>query len=297
MSQLYLIYHTPRTGGTFLSTNLPHWHSRDNGEWLMSYNIDERYQEMHNDIPSITKRTKDQQQQLKFVIGHSLTRAFPLLLKTPKEVRNIFPSRHPIERLLSSFNFRHACSKLCQDDSIFNHISPSAGSSAQHGEKTYYDYDTLYEWYKDNPKEHNLQIRWLLKSFYQEDNNSAYEIQSFERNFLPYYTETFYIPEFLDSIYLANYLKDIAIKTIEEKIWWCPILDTLSKDTDDFVTEVLGKPVKDADKTIRNSSTEQIEPYWTLEDVYSQPDIEDLITCEKWDFEIWDASKNKSRPF
>jgi len=297
MNELYLIYHAPRTGGTYLSTSLPYWHNRRNEDWLMSYNIDERYQEIFNDIPSILKRTKTQQEQLKFVVGHSLTRAFPLLLKSAQEIKNIFPCRHPVERLLSSFNFRHACAKLCQDNSVFNYISPCAHASATHGEKTFYDYDTLYEWYKDNKGEQNLQTRWLMKSFYQIDSGKLWETEKFDRNFVPYYTETFYIPEFLDSQNLTDYLSEVALQTIEEKIWWCPILNTLSADTKDFLAQVLDDTGVSTRNILRNSSTEKVEPYWTLEDVYNQHDIQYLIDSEKWDFRVWDAAKNKTRPF
>ena len=297
---IYIYLHIPRTGGTFVETSMFDCFSRNNDEYLQHYwYVDDNWSDLQYDqklIPKLFYRTKAQQQKLKLITGHSTYVNSETWLKFRTEKRIFTTVRDPIKRLLSSFNYRHMQHQLTQDPGIFSDSFPQLLSNAVAHNKTAVDYDTLYEYYLDSTWEHNIQTKWIIKSFLKKEGMSWVEWPSWQlgadssrTNGVQVVAQTWpnwmCYPEDINYYELFNMLKD--------QIWWMGTTETLSNDIEDFA-KLLGTSVKETANKNHSSLT---TPYWTYEDVMKQHDIQKIIDGEKFDFKLYEFAKQQERPF
>lgn len=297
---IYIYLHIPRTGGTYIENALFNHLSRDNDEWLKHYHYvdggfsDIEYSRYH--IPKLINRTKIQHKELKLITGHSTNSRSDSWLKIRKEKKLFTLVRHPIERLLSSFNYRYTISKLEQDPYLFSSTFPPMNENVIAHSNTESDYETLYEWYRDVNYEHNLQCKWIVKSFVNYDNGSWYLLPEYlpgaDAKFPIMEGKTTTYPRWMyyknDEFDQLNWFS-MAEKFIPD-FWWLGLTEDLSKNIKDLAT-LLDTKVKPAANKNKSMS------YWTIEDVMKQPDIEKLIESEKYDFQLYDYVKNLKGPF
>lgn len=297
---LYIFIHIPRTGGTYIETSLFNHLSRENDEWLKHYHYvdggfsDVEYNKFY--IPKLSNRTKLQQKELVLITGHSTYGHSETWLKLKKEKRLFTIVRNPIERLLSSFNYRYKVSSLTQDPQLFSSMYPPMNENSVAHSSTANDYDTLYEWYCDINYEHNLQSKWIIKSFVGYDNGNWFmlpeymqgadsRVPNIENSYTTYPRWMYYKNEEFNKL---NWF-DMAKRFLPE-FWWVGTTDNLSNDIEHF-SRLLNTSVKD------NANKNSSHSYWTIDDVMKQPDIDKLIEAEKYDFQLYNYAKNLKRPF
>jgi hypothetical protein len=299
MNPIYLFFHIPRTGGTTIENVIGHWSTRTNDRFLKHYHYVQNYSERQYEesfIPNLIFRTTEQQKQMIIMTGHSIFCNSHKWLRTKKEPKIFSVIRNPIERCLSSFNYRHSVTKLCQDASQFSRSTPFMNENACHQQKTANDYDTLWDYYQDSTFETNIQSKWIVKSFLKRDGNTWFRHPTYvfgpdagipvEQAVPMTWPEWMFYPpanEDVDWYSLAeNFFKEI---------WWLLPTENLDVDMPAFCQhaglEYLG-PKKENESKIK---------YWSLEDVLAQPDIDKLIDAEKYDFQLYEAAKNWKRPF
>lgn len=274
--------------------------SRDNDEYLKHYHyVDGGFSNSEYNkafIPKLSHRTKLQQKELVLITGHSTYNHSETWLKIRKEKRLFTVVRNPIERVLSSFNYRHTVSALTQDPQLFSSTYPSMNENCVAHSSTASDYDSLYEWYCDINYEHNLQSKWIIKSFAGFDNGNWFMLPEYiqgadstifntNNSYNTYPRWMYYKNEEFDKLDWFNMAKRFLTE-----FWWIGITETLSKDIEDF-SSLLNTSIKDS----ANKNLSSL--YWTIDDVMKQPDINKLIEAEKYDFKLYNYVKNFKRPF
>lgn len=298
---IYLFLHIPRTGGTYVENALGHWAHRTDDKFLKHYHYVQNNSERAYDdafIPLLKNRTNIQQKQLKIMTGHSIFCNSHKWLRVKKEPRIFSTIRNPVERCLSSFNYRHSMATLCQDPATFSVSTPFMTENACHQRKTAGDYDTLYEYYQDCVFETNIQCKWLVKSFLKRDNESWYRHPAYlfgpdsgvpiEQAVPITWPEwMFYPPDEENDI---NWF-ELASNFFDE-IWWLTRTESLSKSLKDFAKFI---DLEFCETDIKTNSS--ILKYWTLEEVQAQPDYHLLVEAEKYDYQLYETAKNWKRPF
>ena len=290
---LFTYFHIPKTGGTTLLWSIGNQFDRTNDRWLKHYHwmVPEQY--IYNNIPLLEKRTSEQQKQMKFFTGHGVYSMAHYWLKVRRNPLLFATFRDPIDRLLSSFNFRHGISTLVQEESDFSKIDPPMDAHAKFNRKTAKDYTTLYEWYQDASAEHNLQTKWMIKSFYVFMDNRFVLWEDIVRYNNPTVNPDIW-PQWFEEIQINDYLYDMALDCVDQKMWWCGTADTLSEDLPAFC-DYAG--VKHVTVDNRHRSGIDFPRYWTREDVEKQPDFEQLVKAEKYDTALYNHVKTLKRPF
>lgn len=291
---LFMYFHIPKTGGTTLLWSIGNQFQREDDRWLRHYHWMTTEQYLFNNIPLLDKRTSKQQKELKFLTGHGIYSMAHYWLKVRRNTLIFTTFRDPIDRLLSSFNFRHGISTLVQDDRDFTYIDPPMDAHAKFNKKTAKDYSTLYEWYLDSSAERNLQTKWMIKSFYTFLDNRfvlwedvvKYNNPSINPDIWPVWFEEFQIDD---------YLYSLAFDSVNQKMWWCGTSNTLSNDLKDFC-KFAGVDYVEVDN--RHRSGIDFPSYWTREEVEQQPDYEQLLKAEQYDIALYTHVKeNLKRPF
>lgn len=299
MDPVYMFLHIPRTGGTSFEKSINKWNSRDNDDYLKHYHYVQSWSEIKYDeslIPKLNCRTTEQQKQIKVMSGHSIfcnSHRWLKVRRTPRLIANI---RNPIERLLSSFNMRHTTAIMCQDRLAFSGTTPHLGEWAMRQEKIAADYDTLFEFYQDAVFEQNLQCKWLIKSFVKYDGESwgRHPIYVFgpdtgipvsEAVPMTWPEWMFSANEMFSEVDWFNFAENFF-----PEIWWLSNLDDVDETMPNFCKHV----GLDYNPSHDNSSKLK---YWTIDEVMKQPDIDKLIEAEKYDFKLYEASKNWRLPF
>jgi len=296
MENLLVFFHIPRTGGTFFNHAIGDWLSDEH--WQRHYNYTENSSIMnlqHRDIPLLSHRTKEQNKQLKILSGHSVNCQSYKWVKTPKTPVYYSIVREPVERLLSSFNYKRQKAILWQEDIAFSHTMPQLDYHAAYEGKTHNDYDTLYEYLLDSTIETNLQSKWLAKSFFEWDyvtgsfveNNtyapSSNAIITSNKTTTPDWLSD---KEVLPSIDLI----DLCI----EKMWWISDFANIENNTK-FVCEQFDLQYNTVVNNQKNSSR-KIEPKWTIEDIKNQPDYKQLQNLLSLDYYLYEKVKLLKRP-
>jgi hypothetical protein len=298
---LYTYVHIPRTGGTFFINSLPDYLSRENDDFLKHYHYVGNYSSTEyfkKHIPRLSARTKQQQLQCKFITGHSMFSNSHKWFRTKKNIKLIATIRHPIDRLLSSFNFRYQSSVLLQENSVFTNTTPALNVDARTHEKTAQEYNTLWEFYQDNVFERNLQCKWIIKTFLHYDKNEGWiyhdeyipgpdvleDEEQMARDTWPVWMFSEHLqPKDTDWFEFAMKFTD--------KFWWIGKTSSLELDMRDFCVYTNTNMKVDAEKNISS----KIQPYWTMDDVMAQPDINELLEAERFDLKLFEQTFK--RPF
>lgn len=290
LEPLYIYFHIPKTGGTTFSWTVGHYLHRENDRWLKHYSYMDSQNFIHHNIPLLERRTTEQQRHLKIITGHSTFSMSHYWLKTRRLPRYITTVRQPIDRLLSSFNYRYGVSELNQNNEIFTKCNPTMSLHACLNLKTASDYNSLLEWYQDSNAEHNLQCKWLLKSFYGIFNNQFFLHEDIKDAPMPDIW-----PAWLDDLIIDDSIFEKIIDIVDNKLWWASTVDTLSTDIKDF-TSYANIEYVDVDNRLRSGVDFPL--YWTKEQVLAQPDIDKVIHNESYDQMLYDYVKEKfRRPF
>ena len=299
LENLYLSFHIPRTGGTFFNYAIGHWSKRKHH--LTHYNYTENYSSYtlrENELPWLRWRTNEQQRQLKVMSGHSIVANSINWTRIQFNPKYLTVVRDPVERTLSSFNFRHKKATLTQDHSFFSSVMPQMNNYAIATEKSAEDYDTLYQYLKDNKNEHNLQIKWLAKSFFR------YNMSTNQWETYPGYVDNIELAtsdtkEF--SLTLGEWMQyDISVPDdvtdyILSKMWHVIDFNNLEKDTRDFCNFV---GLEYQERAEKNSSSSELVPHkWTLEEVKNQKDYHRLLTLLEQDIKLYETIKQRTRPY
>lgn len=298
---IYLFLHIPRTGGTYIENAIGHWADRTNDRYLKHYHYVQNYSERAYDdalVPLLKNRTNIQQKEMKIMTGHSIFCNSHKWLRVKKEPRVFSVIRDPVERCLSSFNYRHTMATLCQDPGAFATSTPFMTENACHQRKTADDYDTLYEYYQDCVFETNIQCKWIVKSFLKRNNGSWYRHPTYlfgpdsgvpvdQAVPLTWPEWMFYPPTEEDQIDWY----ELASNFFNE-IWWLTRTEKLSTSIKEFA-EYAGLEFCDSEINTNTSILKK----WTLDEVKQQHDYHLLVEAEQYDYKLYEAAKNWIRPF
>ena len=298
---IFVQVHIPRTAGTSFQNHIGDAYSRDTC-WT-HYNYCEGFSYpiySWKDIPVLRHRTKEQQKKLKVISGHSVFSNSHHWLRVSRDPLFITFVRDPVKRVLSSFNHRHSRHMLSQEPGIFS-ASPLMNTNAVSGGATAADYDTLWQYYKDANIEHNLQTKWIIKTFMRlEQGNQAWTYHpTYDGNFtamatLPVDNVPITLPEWMWWDDSQTVFWELAQPLIE-KFWWITANENLTEDIKDFCNLA---DITFVDNVYENRTGEKVPPVWTYEDVMAQPDIEKLIDAESDDYALYNYVKqNCKRPF
>jgi len=301
MKQLYAYIHIPRTGGTSITKSLPDYKSR-NDSWEEHYHYVKSRSEIEYysaNIPSLAWRTPEQHNKIKMLTGHGICfTSYTWVRFTVDKWLPFTFIRHPIKRLLSSFNYRHKKTVLTQSPPVFSQIVPAMNENAQILNKTADDYNTLWEWYRDANSESNLQCKWLINFFKYYDSSTQsfidypefampaevakYENFTWEDGFALWYS----IPNVFPLFEIVNELIP--------KLWFIADsdnIDTIMPRACDIIN------IRWTPLARRINITHDSFRKWSFEDVMNQPDIEKVIECEEHDFKLYECSKQNCLPF
>ena len=292
---LYLYLHIPRTGGTTFQWSVGHPGDKENDRHLAHYlYVDSWSETAYEDwlVPTLSKRTKEQQQKLKIMSGHSLFCNSHRWLREKREPRYIATVRHPIERLLSDFNYRYVKQHYCQDPALFSRCTPRSDEHAIRQKKNVEDYDTLYEFYQDNSFQHNIQCKWIVKSFltYENDTWKAHKDYIFGPDTGIANDEAIPMtwPEWCRFESGIDWYE--FVQSLIDRMWWIGTTETLEKDLPAFCKHA------GLENTYKKTNESKLR-YWTMDDVRKQPDINKLIKAEQYDMKLYEYAKTRIRPF
>jgi hypothetical protein len=300
LESVYIHFHILRTGGTAFQNYIGNPYDRTKDNCWYHYNWTENYSSIKynlGNLPLLRFRTKEQHKKIKIISGHSTFSNSHRWLKIRKIPKYITFVRDPLERILSSFNYRYKRKTLSQDNVLFT-ANPTMNYNAVNEKKIETDYDSLYEFYKDAYVEQNLQTKWIIKSFlkWNEHNNWQFfpTYQGIEN--LVFDQKNLYPPSMPEWMWFDNNYNywEIAEKLIE-KFYWIDTTDNLKENTKDFCNFI---NIDFCDNVFENKSTDIIQPYWTMDDVKKQPDYEKIIEEEKYDYQLYNYVKTYcKRPF
>ena len=293
---IFLYLHIPRTGGTTFQHAIGHPAETENDRHLKHYvYVDPWSEDAYEDwlIPRLSQRTMEQQKKLVVMSGHSVFCNSHRWLKEKRTPRLITTIRHPIERVLSDFNYRWTKQNRCQDPKLFSSCTPYMDIWAIRQAKCASDYDSLWEFYQDTQFQQNTQCKWIVKSFLARENDT------WKRH--PYYVfgpdsgikEGQAVPETWPE-WMYQPTGDIDwfefASNFFPEMWWLGVTENLEKDIRSF-TKMAG-----LDYTYKKLN-ESKDKYWTMDDVRKQPDIQKLVDAEKADMKLYEKAKQWTRPF
>jgi len=295
---IFIQVHIPRTAGTAFQNYVGDAYSKENGTCWTHYNYCQGFSNpiyAWKDIPILRHRTKEQQKNLKIISGHSVFVNSYHWLRVSRDPKYITFVRDPIKRVLSSFNHRHSRHILLQEPGVFS-ASPLMNTNAVANSASAADYDTLWQYYKDANIEHNLQSKWLIKTFLRlDESGSGWQPHpTYDGNFhamqtLPADNVPITLPEWLWWNDTDIDLWDI-VKPLINKFWWITAKEDQTEDIKNFCNLI---NIPFYDNVFENKTGEKVPGVWTYEDVMKQPDIEKLINAERQDFSLYNYVRNR----
>ena len=293
MSPLYIQFHIPRTGGTTLLWKLGNPFDREDNRWLRHYTWTYQQDYQYHNVPLLERRTTEQQEQLKFITGQGTFDQCHRWLNVKREPHYFSFIRNPIDRVLSSFNYRNGMTILNQDPSPFTMGGPAMNMDARLNQRTAKDYDTLYNWYQHAFGEHNLQCKWLLKSFNAFMDGSIIPYSDLIKD--KTYPEPGIWSWWFAEIEIDDELFEIVLDIVDNKMWWIGTNDTLREDIIALCNYTDMPYVNTQDRHI---SGEDYPVYWTKQQVEQQVDYNKIVEAEKYDNMLYEYVKEKARrPF
>lgn len=294
-NSLFVYLHIPKSGGTTLLWTIGNQFDRTNNRYLKHYHWMNTQLYLYNNLPVLEKRTVEQQKQLKFITGHGTYNMVQYWLKVRKQPFLFSTFRDPIDRLLSSFNFRYGVSELQQDKQSFTLTDPPMDIHSRFNAKYADDYNSLYEWYLDASAEHNLQTKWMIKSFYTYMDNRFIPWEDVVKRQNPTDSPPHIWPEWFENVNVDLNMYNTAEDIVKNKLWWAGTSDTLTEDLPKLC-EHTGVECVDVDN--RHRSGIDFPRYWTRAEVEAQPDFNKLLEAEQWDMKLYNyVKRNCKRPF
>ena len=298
--QIIIWFHIPRTGGTATFSHFGNHFSREDNQYLTHYNwINSPYDYQATLIPMLHYRTKEQQRHLKFLTGHSVFCNSHKWLRVYKEPLYITTVREPVERLLSSFNYRNVLSTLTQNPTGFTRISPLMNSNAVNNVMEGKDYDTLYHYLMDSSAEKNMQCKFLLAKFMKFDKRIGWDWHpTYSGNWdymdNPETSSPVDHPEWWwDDNLDVDYFE--ALKHILPKFFYIGTTENLDVDVPALCEYANATYFEEVDSN--SSSSFGVDPIWTIEDVRKQPDYDRLQKALRYDYKLYEYAKKFRRPF
>ena len=291
---LYVYLHIPKTGGTTLLWAIGNQFDRTDDRYLKHYHWMNTQMYLFNNLPLLERRTVEQQKQLKFLTGHGTNNMVHYWLKVRKTPQLFTTFRDPIDRVLSSFNYRYGISVLTQDTQNFSLLDPPMDIHARFNSKTAADYNTLFEYYQDATSEQNLQTKWMIKSFYEYYENKFIPLEDVQHRPMVDTPPQIWA-DWASKLNVDQDMYDTAQNIVKNRLWWAGTSDTLSNDI-----TALCKHVGVDKVTVDNRHRAGIDfpRVWTREEVEAQPDYKQLCEAEKWDIKLVEyVRKNCKRPF
>lgn len=295
MTNLLMFFHIPRTGGTFFNHAVGDYLSPNH--WQHHYNYTENSSILNlqnKDIPILYNRTHEQNKNLKILSGHSINCSSHKWIKTLKRPLYYTIVRDPVERLLSSFNYKVQKQILWQDQQAFAFTMPQLDQSALFEGKTYTDYDTLFEYYLDNTAEQNIQAKWLVKSFLDYDHYSKtfQDIKFTKSNNMIVTDNSLTTPEWFWD-YSANITRELIDYAVS-KFWYMSDFVNLEKDVK-HICNLFDLEYQEVTHEQKNT-TQKVAKHWTLEDVQNQHDYDFLQKHLALDYYLYDKVKVQEIP-
>jgi hypothetical protein len=290
---IYIHLHIPRTGGTTLNWSIGHQFDREDDRWMRHYHWLYQQDYLYHNIPVLEKRTDAQQEQLTFITGQGTFDQCHLWLNVGKDPHLFTFVRDPIDRVLSSFNYRNGMSLLNQDSRPFTIGGPAMNFDARINQRTASDYNTLFDWYQDAEGEHNLQCKWLLKSFYSFINGQVIPHKDLIANKNSPEPELW--PWWFDEVGIDDELFELVIDIVDNKLWWCGLNEKLTDDIPALCNNAKVPYVKVNNK---HRSGDEYPLYWSKQDVKNQSNYDNLVEAESYDIKLYEYIKeNYKRPF
>lgn len=290
---LYGFIHIPKVGGTTFCAKLGGYLDRTNNRFIKMYNYIALEEYMLYNIPRMENRTDEQQEALRLVTGHNITST--IYRKSGHDGIKFFTIvRHPLDRLLSSFNHRHSLHIDNQDPNMFSLNFPYMNRHALNKQKTATDYENLSEWYVEASNENNLQCKFLLKTFYHYDQNNNKLIlrENVTDGEIKYSLDKW--PNWLNGYNLDDGTWDLIEDIIRNKLWYAITTEDIDKFTPEFANYA-GLDYVETDNI--HVAGRDIHKYWSKEEFYNQEYINWLENREKYDFKLYKLVKSLERPF
>lgn len=296
---VYLYLHIPRTGGTTVEKSVGAWDDRTNDRYLKHYHYVQNYSENMSDhlqIPALPYRTSAQQKLIKIMTGHSIFCNSHKWLRVARQPRIFSVIRDPVERCLSSFNYRHTHAVLTQNPKAFSIITPYMNENACHQHKTADDYSSLWEYYQDCTFETNVQCKWIVKSFLKRVDDTWFRHPHYvfgpDSGIANDQAVPMTWPEWMFRVDDNSIDWYALAENFFNEIWWLTRTENLDNALPalcEYIgVEYTGEHIKHNNSKIK---------YWTMEDVMKQPDIHKLIEAESHDYKLYETAKNWKRPF